>query len=1344
MKRRTHKLICLFVLSLGLAVQGLVRPPAAVVADPFDQEAPGGVSAEDFVLDFRPARGHLNRLRIDERPEQIADWAVQATLVQGRVDQKVLREVLHDRPPYRLPTLEEIEPFDYGSGRRVLLPDGGVWLFYEQGDSRRDATLARQADRVTMETGERPGYFIVFRYEVDLAQGKVRVRREEKIKDQEMFSRRYGYVEERVTTAAELARWLAQVDDVAHVGLAGDAVVLGGRRFASARTASVTLDDIAALYQAHTQLKAQQEALSARSRQRSETVIDAFNQLVSSYNSRGHLIDPEAITKNLADPALRRRFMDALKRNSLPLGVGSNFDRELVALERLLGTSAPEPMSDTEKIEWLRERVQRRAERLQEEFAEAVVQNGEVPPPEPGFSLDSRWDVDRLRADLTLLLDKPQVLVGRLLGQAAQLHGVVYDNAATPMRAEALRELAARFGSGTGGFQLSAGHRDKIQGILLALDGQRGHRKEAAAIVPLLALQQSLVPEAAKAQATATFAQPGRHRSPGLRPVPPPDAFGEVTGLIAILKVLATEHGSQCARYDGPLQGTRVGMNLFYTDLLAKLWAGLDYYRSAPRTQVTGFLTMPVAASRLESNYSEESNRYSFTRLWFGPLPDALKTTGDDLNFAPISTRVYSAGSNPLQPGKETQPAELSRRVLGWWDRHFAQVAEYEPQYHVQNQIMKWSIISGKLAAKGLLTDLGEVPVDHSQRFDRWYPSTKELRFHGDIHFRPQERWLGETECLETLASYGFEEAGRPRQISGGVSLGGKSTLAGQAIRPEISPTLRRGGTNYEASSPMRLENWRKTLFDLPSDHPEVVNLQPSPDARMRSGGAEILQRLPIETTIKAEAGSGRISLRTPAGTLLEATFARAQGGLKLNLSLGSEGADQAMMATMAERGPGPSSRAPDAALPAPGRYLVDGKNGPTLLVSPSAGGAGGGAGSPPRKINFAPAEGPEPGAFSVTGGKHVVQKAVLEGAAVATLLKEQPYQVVQAEGPVGQPGVLITQFTKQAPGDGVKARIIIPQIGVISATIKDNKIFMDRPADEQVQQSFNDLGPRGLLTAWDVKRIVARARRSPGKTLEYSTATDRSPEELATIGLEKGDPREFLDGLRQANTKGVLEQALAQANRAVETVRRSMARRLHADGGEEQNTVGAQGGVPGPGPNIGDAHDPAYASWQAQDFREQLGLRLEKEILSEAGAIPKNGGDGNRATGSRDQTSRGFGGSEGSGLPPASTGAQQNSLGLVVPAESSGCADLDHNGLVDAQESALCRQCRDHGGDLDGDGKMDGQESAQCGCQDLNRDDVVDDYERTMCGLCLRTRGDLNGDGLLDGGEVVTCSPVK
>ena len=66
----------------------------------------------------------------------------------------------------------------------------------------------------------------------------------------------------------------------------------------------------------------------------------------------------------------------------------------------------------------------------------------------------------------------------------------------------------------------------------------------------------------------------------------------------------------QSARYDGDLQGTEVGMVLFYTDLLAKLWA-IDYLGKAPTNFNEDFRSMTKIP--LSPVYLEESRKLPST-----------------------------------------------------------------------------------------------------------------------------------------------------------------------------------------------------------------------------------------------------------------------------------------------------------------------------------------------------------------------------------------------------------------------------------------------------------------------------------------------------------------------------------------------------------------------------------------------------------------------------------------------------------------------------------------------------------------------------------------------------------
>src|SRR5262249_26478188 len=115
----------------------------------------------------------------------------------------------------------------------------------------------------------------------DLAGGKVEVSREKSIRGDELFSKRYGYVEQRVASVDELRHWLDQVDDVTHVDVDYASVVLGGRQFDALRPGGGELEGGAALYQAHVKLAEEREAVAARA---GGSLIDEFNRIVQMLN----------------------------------------------------------------------------------------------------------------------------------------------------------------------------------------------------------------------------------------------------------------------------------------------------------------------------------------------------------------------------------------------------------------------------------------------------------------------------------------------------------------------------------------------------------------------------------------------------------------------------------------------------------------------------------------------------------------------------------------------------------------------------------------------------------------------------------------------------------------------------------------------------------------------------------------------------------------------------------------------------------------------------------------------------------------------------------------------------
>ena len=235
------------------------------------------------------------------------------------------------------------------------------------------------------------------------------------------------------------------------------------------------------------------------------------------------------------------------------------------------------------------------------------------------------------------------------------------------------------------------------------------------------------------------------------------------------LRFYENESKAQCARYVGT-EGTGVGMTMFYTDLLAKLWESTDYGLSAPIAAVPGFRSNPRID--LDSVFQADIMKNHRTRIWFGARASAVSRAARDKSsgfyFDHTFSRIYAASSNPTNPGIEARPREDSRRTLGWWDRHFDDVASYEPEYQRLNQIMKWALVTAALSESNTAQYLGTVRVQRDLKFSEWQQANRaRLRFSESLpalQSPPSDR-----ECLPLLSSYPFASMGGMWTISGGV-----------------------------------------------------------------------------------------------------------------------------------------------------------------------------------------------------------------------------------------------------------------------------------------------------------------------------------------------------------------------------------------------------------------------------------------------------------------------------------------------------------------------------------------------------------------------------------------------
>ena len=746
-----------------------------------------------------PAAAFLGEFDDRERREQLRDWGVLATLAHSGATPEQAAAATYHMPAARLPYLDELYSFSYGRGRRAYLGER-VLLFVDADDPDRVATLGRLADQVRMELGETPGKAEIYVVEDQRNDGALRISRSPDVDGARLFSADYGYVEASVSDAAALTSWLAKVDDVSRVRMEAGALRLGGRRFDHSRTEGVTLDDVAALYQAAA-------AIHDRFAGVQRDLHEEFKRRLAKegYVDNGHYTPAEAA-----------RLEQAARRINAELAAKAN-----------------------------------------QAAADVAAQSGNFAA--PGFSLDPHW-LPAGDGKHPLMLARLQQLAGDPCGEIARIARLA------PRLLAAEPDVSRRSGEA---WAAHAVQESKPAGPACTWLREVVARR----VTPVITALAAAAPKDWR-DGFGPFAQLNKDlvaMLPGLSI----ERHNAIVELHNILLYYASETAAQCARYDG-IEGTAVSMTLFYTDLLAKLWEAVDHGYSAPLRAIPGFLTTPRID--LAPAYAEELERLPATRIWFAPRADGWTRSAaggaTELAFLHRFSRVYAAGSDPANPGKESITNEASRLSIGWWDRHFDEIADHEQQYHRQNQIMKWSAVAAALVDQPTApTFLADVRVARTARFFPWLAAHRDrLRFQELV---PERRTPYPTECVALLQSYPYPSAGRSYAVSGGVSLADAALVRNA---PTVNRTLPRGRRIVEAAGAPRVPH--------PVVDGRAVKIENAAAARVRSASSPLNVR-GVSARIEGRSGAPTFTLDSDTGRLATVALGRVDGGIRIDLRAG-------------------------------------------------------------------------------------------------------------------------------------------------------------------------------------------------------------------------------------------------------------------------------------------------------------------------------------------------------------------------------------------------------------------------------------------------------------------------
>ncbi len=752
---------------------------------------------------------HLQTLPGDEKDEQMRDWVVLSYVNNLDVDAKTKFAALYDFTPMRNDFMEPVSNYKHGESRSITLKSGELIVFVPYDSPQKDVYIARHSDEYRMVYGTKPQKAIIVEYRTDADKSPGASFIQTQILNQEdLFSERMGYYESNVSTKEQLESFLKMIDDIIYVGMGNQQdLTIGGRKFRNFPMMGVNLEDLAVIYQAYGDLIAQasrkdtiqelvkdpkvkalyesyiEESANAilskikglhsklslekiKDLKRIITPIDKFcQQAIDELGGTldmhiGFSLDPQINYKKFGDELIRlangdknsiRQWFDDYRkpylREEFELSRKTQTENGL----KLLGTPEKTGIIGEVSLVTLLYGTQlfeeEKKESLERSLNDALVEKYNLTEEDLKENLETHFEgiyssIEKNR-DILMEIAKgiSEKKIGLYLDVRRYLEGKSTINLSmnrrihSPLDKMILRDILDMLYANE--YLETTGKEIFDQEVSLAVKSfQEDYNLPVNGIVDLNTYLVLL----------SDFGSDQKW-----------DELMYLNDFLNRLKYLCSY---QKARYDGNINGTEVGMTLFYTDLTMKVWAD-DREKSAPERAITGFKA--EVNYPLDYCFMEEVGKNPISRYWLGPLESSyeLNSSKDQLFFAPIAVRVFCKSSNDLFPNKEKEGDAIpsSARFVRWWNNHYIEVADYEPQYHRLNQIMKWVAVFTWLKDQNRFEYLNTIHYKRDLDFQQWYNVKKErneLRSAVNIPFLDKTK-LGETtECLELLRSRQF------------------------------------------------------------------------------------------------------------------------------------------------------------------------------------------------------------------------------------------------------------------------------------------------------------------------------------------------------------------------------------------------------------------------------------------------------------------------------------------------------------------------------------------------------------------------------------------------------------
>ncbi|PAX59656.1 hypothetical protein [Brunnivagina elsteri] len=756
-----------------------------------------------------------------QQEEQLRDWLLLTVLsAKGILNEKINVVMLDNLTTMRHEFISNVSNFKYGSIRYQSLDNARIVALLPKIDSpeERKNHLATIADNYRKDNGEKPKFIEIFEYEIFPKQHSAIITRRKDINAEEIFSPTYGYYETIINQYGddaqkinELQSFLNQTNDITFAVANSYGLALGGRK--------VFKDKNSPQFQG---LKVEDIATLFKSEQK----ILEFQQL---YNKEYQSISRSEKEQKEFD---NKKIEEGSQLGLLGSAFSLDWEYDYPSLAKALEQVKP-------LLEYLTVDSQRIiSDELIKEAKQGILSKN----PDKYLELIEKID------DFSDSKEKNKAFEQGKIAENINKQLKLYEAQLDKENQEKIKQqFEQQIEKDKEAYQQAGYTNEQINSLIN--EQKPMYEKE------LVNIQIKLDKD-----------KPGKINEKKF------SIINDIEQEIYQLLNTQQSNGFQFARYDGGLRGTEVGMLLFYTDLLMKIWQ-LNFQKATIETGIEGFKSETQIP--LSSIYDSELKKLGSRRLWLEANDDEYSRANEnkEIIFSRNITQIQARSSNRYQVNKkEANPRPDTATFVNWWNKHYGEIARHEPQYEKLNQILKWNQVIQWLngyQSENSFNFLQKVNFKDNHNFEKWYRSQGErLKFRkwNAIKFiRAGHQHRGEkVEALHFLESDQEIDSQYNKPLYGGVSLAKRNNFDPLPQNSSLSKFLRKSNINYKTikkhNGKLTFENYHGTKFQVenPSYNVSKTIIQPKTGTKFRSPNAELnSEKVKLISKFKATPNNG-------------------------------------------------------------------------------------------------------------------------------------------------------------------------------------------------------------------------------------------------------------------------------------------------------------------------------------------------------------------------------------------------------------------------------------------------------------------------------------------------------